>query len=127
MGEVGLFRRQCAEQGEDSFGEDGVFTSGREKAGNDPNYITKANVCKKLIPYYIYTGDIQVLIKPPPTSRTNGLTHSLVTHGTLTALKFQLWPPWDWVYIGKHLKDLESFVLERDLEGGIDGGQVRFW
>jgi hypothetical protein len=37
-----------------ALAKNGVFTSGREKAGNDPNYVTKANVCKKFILYYLF-------------------------------------------------------------------------
>ena len=67
------------------------------------------------------------MIKPPPTSRTIGLTHSLLTHGNLTSLKFQLWPPWDWIYIGKHLKDLEKLVKNYEEKNLMPGGHVRFW
>jgi len=88
-------------------------------------WLTSVGAIQSLISNYI--GDIQVLINKPPTSRQHGLDYKLITHGTLTSLKFQLWPTWDWVYIARHLKDLEKLVGKYEENNLMPGGHVRFW
>ena len=68
-----------------------------------------------------------MLIQPPASARQHGFEHSVLTSGALSMLKFQLWPFWEYVYIGKHLGVIEKVVVDYEKEKGlVPGGQGKF-
>ena len=40
-------------------------------------------------------GDIQVMIQAPANKKNKGYSYALAADPSITVLKFQIWPPWD--------------------------------
>jgi hypothetical protein len=67
------------------------------------------------------------MIQPPANPRHKGYSYVLLADPTITTLKFKIWAPWDYVFIGRNMTavalDVEAYQGSNNI---VPPGQVYF-
>lgn len=77
--------------------------------------IDQGNVC-----------DIQVMTQPPANPRHKAYSSALLADAAIATVKFKIWAPWDYVFIGKNMTAVASEVDVYMGNNQVPHGQVYF-
>ena len=91
-------------------------TLGEEDLSGSPGagYITADNICKTFANLIPPLGDVQVYFHPQVLGRgkkitQHGFSVALATQPAQVALRFSVWPEWNFQWIGNHLDVLKHY------------------